>query len=91
MKAAHDSFLDALPSGWKFDRFKDVVSLRNGKTDEASAEEDDLELEDLDSGTRPLLHVFPCEICKSHCLILFLRRWACRRLSSSRRLLRGRS
>ena len=55
MSAAHDSFLDTLPAGWKFDRFKDVVSLRNEKTDEASAEEDYLELEDLDSGSGRIL------------------------------------
>lgn len=47
----HDSFLDALPRGWTFDRLKDVVSLRNQKTDEASPDEDYLELEDLESGT----------------------------------------
>ena len=55
MIAAHDSFLDTLPAEWKFDRFKDVVSLRNEKTDEASAEEDYLELEDLDSGNGRIL------------------------------------
>jgi type I restriction enzyme S subunit len=55
MNAAHDSFLDDLPAGWKFDRFKDVVSLRNEKSDEASAEEDYLELEDLESGTGRIL------------------------------------
>ena len=55
MSSLHDSFLDGLPAGWKFDRFKDVVSLRDEKTDEASAEEDYLELEDLDSGTGRIL------------------------------------
>lgn len=55
MSSLHDSFLDDLPAGWKFDRFKDVVSLRNEKTDEASAEEDYLELEDLDSGSGRIL------------------------------------
>ncbi len=55
MSSLHDSFLDDLPAGWKFDRFKDVVSLRNEKTDEASADEDYLELEDLDSGTGRIL------------------------------------
>jgi type I restriction enzyme S subunit len=45
------TFLDHLPSGWSFDRLKDVVALRNDKTAEASAEEDYLELEDLESGT----------------------------------------
>lgn len=55
MNVAHDSFLDDLPAGWKFDRFKDVVFLRNEKTDEASAEEDYLELEDLESGSGRIL------------------------------------
>jgi len=55
MENRHDSFLDNLPAEWGFDRFKDVVSLRNEKTDEASAEEDYLELEDLDSGTGRIL------------------------------------
>ena len=51
MSNQHDSFLNALPSGWKYDRLKDVVTLRNEKTDEASADEDYLELEDIGSGT----------------------------------------
>src|SRR5712691_5162651 len=55
MKADHDSFLDALPDGWRFDRFKDVAMLRGEKTDEASAEEEYLELEDLESGTGRIL------------------------------------
>ncbi|WP_295399443.1 restriction endonuclease subunit S [uncultured Thiocystis sp.] len=55
MNTAHDSFLNDLPQGWKFDRFKDIVSLRNEKTDEASAEEDYLELEDMDSGSGRIL------------------------------------
>lgn len=56
MSNQHDSFLDALPVGWSFDRLKDVVSLRNQKTDEASADEDYLELEDLESGTGRILN-----------------------------------
>jgi len=56
MNAHHDSFLDALPDRWTFDRLKDVVSLRNQKTDEASADEDYLELEDLESGTGRILN-----------------------------------
>ena len=55
MKTDHDSFLDALPDGWSFDRFKDVALLRGEKTDEASAEEDYLELEDLESATGRIL------------------------------------
>lgn len=56
MKAEHDNFLSTLPAGWKFDRLKDVVSLRNEKTDEASVDEDYLELEDLESGTGRILN-----------------------------------
>lgn len=55
MSKQHDSFVDALPNGWTFDRLKDVVALRNEKTDEASADEDYLELEDLESGTGRIL------------------------------------
>jgi type I restriction enzyme S subunit len=55
VSVAYDNFLDDLPAGWKFDRFKDVVSLRNEKTDEASVEEDYLELEDLESGSGKIL------------------------------------
>jgi type I restriction enzyme, S subunit len=56
MSNHHDNFLDALPSGWTFDRLKDVVALRNEKTDEVSADEDYLELEDLESGTGRILN-----------------------------------
>ncbi len=56
MSKQHDSFLDALPNGWAFDRLKDVVALRNEKTDGASADEDYLELEDLESGTGRILN-----------------------------------
>ncbi len=56
MRSEHDSFLDALPDGWTFDRLKDVVSLRNEKTAVASDEEDYLELEDLESGTGRILN-----------------------------------
>ena len=50
-----DGFLDALPQGWTFDRLKDVVTVRNGKTDEKSVDEDYLELEDIESGTGRIL------------------------------------
>lgn len=43
-----DSFLANLPAEWKIDRFKDMASLRNEKTDKASEEEDYLELEDFE-------------------------------------------
>ena len=56
MSNHHDSFLDALPNGWAFDRLKDVVSLRNEKSDEANTDEDYLELEDLESGTGKILN-----------------------------------
>jgi type I restriction enzyme S subunit len=52
----YDSFLDNLASEWRFDRLKDIVSLRNEKTDEHSAERDYLELEDLESGTGRILN-----------------------------------
>jgi type I restriction enzyme, S subunit len=55
MSTPHDRFLDDLPVGWKFDRFKDVAALRNEKTDEANANEDYLELEDLESGSGRIL------------------------------------
>src|SRR6266566_4910428 len=55
MNMNHDNFLDALPDGWRFDRFKDVARLRTEKSDEASEEEDYLELEDLESGTGRIL------------------------------------
>jgi len=55
MSVQHDNFLDALPTGWTFDRLKDVIALRNEKTDLASADEDYLELEDLESGAGRIL------------------------------------
>lgn len=48
MSLDQDNFLASLPSGWKFDRFKDVAILRNERTDEASEVEDYLELEDIE-------------------------------------------
>src|SRR5438309_2013351 len=56
MTNSHESFLDTLPDSWKFDRLKDVVSLRNEKTREQSTDEDYLELEDLESGTGRILN-----------------------------------
>jgi type I restriction enzyme S subunit len=56
MSSVHDSFLANLPSGWVFDRFKDVAVLRNERTGEASEVEDYLELEDLESGTGRILN-----------------------------------
>jgi type I restriction enzyme S subunit len=56
MSSVHDSFLANLPSGWVFDRFKDVAVLRNERTGEASEVEEYLELEDLESGTGRILN-----------------------------------
>jgi type I restriction enzyme S subunit len=56
MSFGQDAFLRNLPSGWRFDRFKDVASLRNERSDEASEVEDYLELEDLESGTGLILN-----------------------------------
>jgi restriction endonuclease S subunit len=56
MNLGQDSFLDHLPDGWAFDRFKDVALLRNERTDEASEVEDYLELEDIEPGTGRILN-----------------------------------
>jgi type I restriction enzyme S subunit len=56
MSNHHNNLLDTLPTGWMLDRLKDVVTLRNEKTDEASVEEDYLELEDLESATGRVLN-----------------------------------
>lgn len=55
MIAGQKDFFNDLPSGWTFDRLKDVVELRNEKTSEASEEEDYLELEDIEPGTGRIL------------------------------------
>jgi type I restriction enzyme S subunit len=56
VKPNSDNFLTELPQGWMFDRMKDVVSLRNERTSEASDVEDYLELEDLESGTGRIMN-----------------------------------
>lgn len=56
MSLGQDNFLTRLPSGWRFDRFKDVALLRNERSGEASEVEDYLELEDLESGTGCILN-----------------------------------
>lgn len=48
--------LGDIPSHWRTDRMKDVVELRNEKTDVASEEADYLELEDIESGTGRILN-----------------------------------
>lgn len=55
MITEYDKFLEALPQNWQFDRLKDVVSLRNERSTEASEAEDYLELEDLEQGTGRIL------------------------------------
>lgn len=45
-----------LPSGWRYDRLKDIVTLRNEKTESASEIEDYLELEDIEQGTGRILN-----------------------------------
>lgn len=45
-----------LPKGWCYDRLKDIVLLRNEKTDVASDLEDYLELEDIEQGTGRLIN-----------------------------------
>ncbi len=50
-----ESFLNEIPNGWKHDRLKDVVSLREIRTDEKSDVEDYLELEDIESGTGQII------------------------------------
>lgn len=46
------------PKGaWRIDRLKDVVSIRDEKTDEKSEQEDYLELEDIQKSTGKLLGV----------------------------------
>ncbi len=60
MQAMQDSgveWIGAIPQGWRLDRLKDIVSLRDEKTTEKSEIEDYLELEDLEQGTGRLLSV----------------------------------
>ena len=56
MSLSQNSFLASLPSGWTFDRFKDLAALRDERTNESSEVEDYLELEDLESGTGRILN-----------------------------------
>jgi type I restriction enzyme S subunit len=48
--ATNHSTWDSLPSGWSFDRVKDVVDLRGDKVAVESEEENYLELENLEGG-----------------------------------------
>lgn len=45
-----------LPLGWHYDRLKDIVTLRNEKSDVASEREDYLELEDIEQATGRILN-----------------------------------
>jgi len=56
VKLKSDNFLRNIPSNWKYDRLKDVVMLRNDRSNEASETEDYLELEDIESGTGRILN-----------------------------------
>ena len=56
MTGLRGDFFDTLPEDWSCDRLKDLVTLRNDKTTEASADEDYLELEDIESGTGRILN-----------------------------------
>jgi restriction endonuclease S subunit len=50
-------WLGEIPKGWRLDRLKDIVSLRDEKSTEKSDAEDYLELEDLEQGTGRLLSI----------------------------------
>ncbi len=50
-----ETFFSELPVGWRYDRLKDIVSLRNDKTSDKSSEQNYLELEDIEQGTGNLL------------------------------------
>jgi type I restriction enzyme S subunit len=56
LKDSGDDGLGDIPSHWRKDRMKDVVELRNEKTEEPSEETDYLELEDIESGTGCILN-----------------------------------
>ncbi|RYE54725.1 MAG: hypothetical protein EOP48_11685, partial [Sphingobacteriales bacterium] len=49
-------YLPKIKSGWKKDRLKDLISLRDEKTGEKSQKEDYLELEDMEQGTGRILN-----------------------------------
>jgi restriction endonuclease S subunit len=55
LKDSGVEYLERIPLHWKVDRLKDIVSLRNSKTDESSEAEDYLELEDIEQGTGKIL------------------------------------
>lgn len=55
MKDSGIEWIGKMPNKWKVDRIKDVVSLRNTKTDEKDEIENYIELEDMDQKTGRLL------------------------------------
>jgi len=55
MKDSGIEWIGKMPKKWKVDRIKDVVSLRNTKTDEKDEIENYIELEDMDQKTGRLL------------------------------------
>ncbi len=55
MKESDEEWIGKMPIHWKLDRLKDLVELRNEKTDEKSETEDYLELEDLEKETGRIL------------------------------------
>ena len=55
-KNTDDSFINVLPNEWTYDRLKDIVVLRNEKTNDASEDENYLELEDIESGKGNILN-----------------------------------
>ena len=57
MQGSGVEWIGDIPQGWKLDRLKDMVNLRNEKTTEKNDVEDYLELEDLEQGTGRLLSV----------------------------------
>jgi type I restriction enzyme, S subunit len=52
---SNEEWIGKIPKAWKMDRLKDLVELRNEKTDEKSDIEDYLELEDLEKETGRIL------------------------------------
>lgn len=55
LKDSGVDYLGWIPKHWVVDRLKDVVNLRNIKTDENSEAEDYLELEDIEQGTGKII------------------------------------
>ena len=56
LRDSGDGGLGDIPSHWRTDRMKDVVELRNEKTDLTSEKADYLELEDIESGSGRILN-----------------------------------